>query len=121
MGGTVGHYRDLLAWQHAMDLVESVYRLTRRWPREELHGLTNQVRRAVISVPANIAEGQGRSGIREYLHHLSIAHGSLREVETYLHIAMRLDYCDTSSFEAIMAEATEVGRLMRGLMRSLRT
>jgi four helix bundle protein len=120
MSGTVSHYRDLDAWQRAMDLVENVYRLTRRWPREEQHGLTDQVRRAVISIPANIAEGQSRTGTREYLHHLSIAHGSLREVETYLHVALRLEYCDTTTFTPMMAHATEVGFLLRGLMRKLR-
>ncbi len=83
-------YRDLLAWQRSMDLVEVVYRATYDWLKEELYGLTNQIRRAVVSVPANIAEGQGRTGSKEFLHHLSIATGSLYEVQTLVLISQRL-------------------------------
>ena len=84
-----------------------------------MYGLTNQVRRASVSVPANIAEGQGRSSTREFAHYLSIAHGSLREVETHLLIASRLHYCPESLLTAMMEQAAEVGRLLHGLMRSL--
>jgi four helix bundle protein len=76
---SVQSYRDLAAWQKAMDVVETVYRATQQWPREEVYGLTNQARRAAVTVPANIAEGQGRRGPTEMLHHLSIADGSLHE------------------------------------------
>ncbi|MDP9375361.1 MAG: four helix bundle protein [Chloroflexota bacterium] len=103
-----------------MDLVADVYRVTRRWPQEELYGLTSQARRAVASIPSNVAEGQGRTGTREFLHHLSIANGSLREVETHLLIAVRLKYLDESTCEALLRQAAEVGRLLLGLMRSLR-
>ena len=75
-------YRDLIVWQKAMDLVEDVYKKTKGFPREELYGLTSQLRRAVVSVPSNNAEGQGRNSTKEFLHHLSIAYGSLCEVET---------------------------------------
>ena len=75
-------YRDLFAWQHAMNLVESVYRVTREWPKEEAYGLTNQIRRAAVSVPSNIAEGQGHNSAKEFLHFLGIANGSIREFET---------------------------------------
>jgi four helix bundle protein len=81
---SVQSYQDLTAWQRAMDLVEAVYRATQSWPREELYGLTNQARRAAVSVPANIAEGKGRFGPAEFLHHLSMATGSLHETETHL-------------------------------------
>ena len=103
-----------------MDVVEQVYSATRDWPREELFGLTNQVRRAAVSVPANIAEGQGRTGTNELLHHLSIAHGSLYEVETHLLISRRLGYVDDSTSELLARQTEEVGRLLGGLIRSLR-
>ncbi len=113
-------YRDLKAWQKAMDLVETTYILTRSWPREELYGLTSQLRRAVVSVPANIAEGQGRQGSGEFLHHLSIANGSLHEVETHIVIAERLGYIEMAVSRQLAAQCAEIGRLMYGLMRSLR-
>jgi four helix bundle protein len=114
-------YRDLIAWQKAIDLVESVYRTTIGWPKEELYGLTNQVRRAAVSVPANVAEGQGRNSPREFLHHLSIATGSLHEVETHLLISLRLRYIDEASYEMLLCQTAEVGRLLHGLMRRLRS
>lgn len=114
------NYRELHAWQRAMDLVESVYRMTSNWPDEERFGLISQVRRASVSVPANIAEGQGRTTTGEFLNHLSIAHGSLREVETHLLIAQRLRFCDIVACEPVMGQTAEVGRLLQGLMRSLR-
>ncbi len=86
----VKNYRELVVWQKAMTFVELVYRATRQFPREELYGLTNQLRRAAVSVPSNIAEGQGRFSTREFLSFLSIARGSLREAETQLMIAQRL-------------------------------
>ena len=78
------HYRELQAWQSAMDLVEQCYEASRRFPNYELHALSNQLRRAVVSVPANIAEGQGRQHTAEFLNFLSIAYGSLMEVETHV-------------------------------------
>jgi len=78
----VKSYRDLLVWQEAMELVIGCYRISDRFPPRELYGLTNQLRRAAVSVPANIAEGRGRSHTREFVYHLSIAYGSLKEVET---------------------------------------
>jgi len=114
------NYRDLIVWKKAMDLVVQTYQATRQWPREELYGLTNQVRRACVSVPANIAEGQGRSGSKEFLHHLSIAHGSLREAETHPLISQRLGYTDDPTCDALLKQASEVGRLLQGLMNSLR-
>ena len=112
-------YRDLVAWQRAIDLVEQVYRVTNPWLAEERYGLTNQVRRAAVSVPANIAEGQGRSSSKEFAHHLSIAYGSLCEVETHLLIANRLAFIDGPTFDALIERATSVAKPLRGLMRSL--
>ena len=111
-------YRDLIAWQRAVDLVEVVYRITQEWPKEEQYGLTNQVRRAAVSIPANIAEGQGRTG-KAFGHHLSIAYGSLCEVETHFIVAHRLGFIDAEIVDKVLTHATEVARPLRGLMRSL--
>ena len=89
------NYRDLVAWQKAMDLVELVYRTTTGFPKHELYGLTSQIRRAAVSVPFNIAEGEGRSSSKkDFIRCLSIAYGSLREVETQALIGTRLGYAD---------------------------
>ena len=112
-------YRDLEVWQKSMDLVEECYRLTKHFPQEELFGLTSQMRRAVVSIPANIAEGHGRLHRADYRRHLSIARGSLMEVETLLQVAVRVDYLDRTQVKAAWARLQEVGRLLNGLIRSL--
>lgn len=117
---SVKNYKDLIAWQKAMDLVEIVYRLTQAFPKEELYGLTSQVRRAVVSVPSNIAEGQGRDSPNEFRHFLSISHGSLREVETQLLIALRLKYLAAADVLPAQQLCEETGRILNGLMNSLR-
>jgi four helix bundle protein len=117
---TASHrYTDLLAWQKAMDLVEQVYRLTKSFPKEELYALTVQLRRSALSVPSNIAEGHGRSGRREFAHHLSIALGSLAECETQLRVAQRLGYLHDVSMNEVLAASAETGRILVGLMNSL--
>ena len=115
------NYKQLTAWRKVMLLVKEVYGATKRWPREELYGLTGQVRRAAVSIPSNIAEGQGRFGNKEFLHHLSIANGSLHEVETHLLIALELEYIDPAICTALTEQTAEVGRLIYGLMRSIRS
>ncbi len=115
----VRSYRELIAWQKAMDLVEAVYITTKEFPSEELYGLTSQLRRAAISVPSNIAEGQGRKSTKEFVHHLSIAYGSLCEVETQVLIALRLAYLDDGQADKLLALAGEVGRLINGLANDL--
>lgn len=114
------NYMDLIAWQKAMDLAEDVYRLTKVFPKEELYGLTSQIRRAVVSAPSNIAEGQGRGGVVEFVRFLHIAHGSLREVETPLMLACRLKSLTEADKHQVLSLAAEVGRLLNGLMRSKR-
>ena len=114
-------YSDPVAWQKAIDLAEATYRATSGWPSAESFGLTSQTRRAAASIPANIAEGKGRTGSREFLHHLSIAHGSLWELETHLHLARRLDYLAENVLDALLSQTAEVSRLIRGLIRSLQT
>jgi four helix bundle protein len=117
---TITSFRDLIAWQRAMDLAEGVYHATGTWPRDELFGLTAQVRRAAVSVMANIAEGHGRTGSREFLHHLSIADGSLSEVEAHLLFAHRLRFLDDATLDRLVNLIEEVRRLLRGLIRRLR-
>ena len=112
-------YRDLIVWQKAMDLVEDVYKKTKGFPREEGYGLTSQLRRAVVSVPSNIAEGQGRTSTKEFLHHLSIGYGSLCEVETQILIAHRLGYLEKRELESLDEMTSEVGRLINGLSNKL--
>ena len=112
------HYRDLIAWQKAMDLVVRVYEATKEFPPEERFGLTTQLRRAAVSVPLNIAEGQGRA-TRDFLRCLSIAYGSLQEVETQLIIARRLEYLEESLQAGLFDLTNEVARLINGLMISL--
>jgi four helix bundle protein len=84
---TVRSYRDLIVWQKSIELVNAIYAATRSWPSEERYALTSQIRRAAVSVPSNIAEGQGRSSTNEFLKHLSIAYGSLMETETQITVA----------------------------------
>jgi four helix bundle protein len=117
----VKSYRELLVWQKAMDLVEMVYQLTRPFPNEELYGLTSQLRRAAVSIASNIAEGQGRQTTSEFLHFLSIANGSLKEVETQVLIAQRLGYVNEERTSEAVALTTEVGRMISGLAKSLRS
>lgn len=115
----VRNYSELIAWQKAIDLVEAVYRVSAAFPRDEIYGLTAQVRRAAVSVPPNIAEGQGRWSTGEFVQFLGVANGSLREVETQLVIAVRPNYLDSATADPVFALAAEVGRLIYGLRNSL--
>jgi four helix bundle protein len=112
-------YRELIVWQKAMDLVVRLYQRTAHFPREEIYGLTNQLRRAVVSIPSNIAEGQARGTTKEFLHFLWIAKGSLAEVDTQILLADRLGYCDKTSANELLEQLAEVGRLLNGLQNSL--
>jgi four helix bundle protein len=102
-----------------MDLVHAVYSASRSFPREEIYGLTTQMRKAVVSVPSNIAEGEGRKSIGDFLRHLAISHGSLRELETHLLLNRRLEYLEEDAMRKLMNLAGEVGRLISGLATSL--
>ena len=106
-------------WQKAMVLVTDVYSLTKAFPREEIYGLTAQTRRAAASVPANIAEGQGRRHGREFHQFLGNARGSLMELDTHLELAFRVGYINQEQHIAIRAKLDEVGRILNGLMRSI--
>ena len=119
MSGKVESYRDLLVWQQAMELAVSVYEATRAWPKEELYGLTSQVRRAATSVPANIAEGYGRETRPSYEHFLRVAQGSLKEVETHLLVAQRIGLDSKGKIDPLLTSSESVGKLLRLLLRRL--
>jgi four helix bundle protein len=114
-------YRDLEVWRRSIDLVEAIYRASSAWPSDERFGLTGQVRRAAVSVPANVAEGAARQGTREFLQFLGVAKGSLAEVETHLILAERLEYLAAQKSETLLASAAEIGRMLSGLTKSLRS
>ena len=116
----VSNYRGLLVWQKSMDLVVTTYQVAKRLPAAELYGLAAQMQRAAVSVPANIAEGYGRHHLGDYLHHLSVANGSLKELETHLLIAQRLSFLRERDIEPALTLADEVGRMLRGLALALR-
>lgn len=113
-------YRDLVVWQKAIQLVTDTYLTAETFPKAEMFGLSSQLKRAVISVPSNIAEGQGRDSTKEFLHHLSIAYGSLMEVETQIQIAANLSYIPQGQADILIDKCGEVGRLLNGLLRSLK-
>jgi four helix bundle protein len=112
-------YRKLEVWQKAIELVIAIYRATKELPDEEKYGLTSQVRRAAVSIPANMAEGYGRKHLAEYLHHLSMARGSLLETETLLTIAVKLEFMDRTQALGVWKLAQEVGKMLRKLILSL--
>ncbi len=112
-------YKDLKAWQKSMELVTEIYRNTRGFPREETYGLTSQIRRAAISIPSNIAEGQGRRLPGDFQHFLRNARGSLLEVETQILIAGNLGYLNGAEVEGLSTRCAEVGRILNGLLASL--
>jgi four helix bundle protein len=113
------HYKDLIAWQKAMDLVAALYDVTETFPKHEIYSLTNQMRRAAVSVPSNIAEGQAHYSNREFRHFLRHSRGSLAELETQVLIAQRRNYLSESQASEILNRADEVGRILSGLLNSL--
>ena len=115
----VKSYKDLVVWQKALELVEMVYVVTSRFPREELYGLANQLRRAAVSVPSNIAEGHSRHSTAEFRHFLSIASGSLAEIETQLLIARRLNYIEPETLQNLLANHTEISKMTSALKNKL--
>jgi four helix bundle protein len=115
----INSYRDLKVWQHGMDIAESCYRLTRLFPKEELYGLTSQTRRAAVSIPANIAEGHGRDTRREYIKSLRVAQGSLKELETHLLLAARVEVTTNPAVEPHLDRCDEIGKMLRALIRAL--
>jgi len=115
----VQHYKELRVWQKSIDLVELIYTITSRFPQEELYCLTKQIRRAAVSIPSNIAEGQGRSTPGEFRQFLGTARGSLYEVETQMHIAVRLGYVGKESATETFTMVSDLSRMLHGLISAL--
>ena len=114
-------HKDLVVWQKSIDLVMLIYSLTKQYPKEELYALTNQIRRCVTSIPANIAEGSGRKNIGELIQFLHIALGSATELETFLIISIRLQYITTEQYEGVDKALNEIIKMICGLINSLKT
>lgn len=108
-------YRDLIVWQKAMRLVTDVYLLTKSLPKDEVYGLSSQVRRCCISIPSNIAEGYGRKSTNDYIRFLQIAIGSLYELQTQLEICCNLKYFAQKAFEEILEQTREIERMLSSL------
>ena len=115
----ISSYKELIVWQKAVDLVTEIYTATSKFPREEVFGLTSQLRRCAVSVPSNIAEGQGRATKGEFIQFLSHARGSLFELETQLCIAGKLGYLSPERAQGLALRAEEVARILNGLLTSL--
>ena len=113
------NYRDLEVWQKAMTLAEECYRVTKMFPKEELFGMTSQIRRAAASIPANIAEGQGRQHTKEFLNFLSVARGSLKEIETHLILSQRVGLMTAQQLEPLLKLTDDISRMMSGLRKTL--
>jgi four helix bundle protein len=112
-------YRDLRVWQQSMDLAEACYRLTATFPREEMFGLTSQIRRACTSIPANIAEGYGRNSKGSYGQFLKVAQGSLKELETHLLLAERLALVEAPLTAPLISDCDALGRMLFSLIRKV--
>lgn len=112
-------HKDLLVWEKSIDLVEQIYKFTKQFPKEELYGITNQMRRCAVSIPANIAEGSGRKNKAEFIQFLHIALGSASELETHLIISQRLGFLSSNSYDEIMNALNEIIKMICGLINSL--
>jgi four helix bundle protein len=115
----VNSYRDLLVWRQGMELAVAAYKLSSEFPRDELYGMTSQVRRSAASIPANIAEGYGRESSGAYVQQLRVAQGSLKELETHLLLASRVGITTIGAITPLLDRADEVGKMLRGLIRSI--
>lgn len=113
-------YRDLVVWQKSMDLAVSIYKRTKKYPKEEKFGLVSQMRRAAASIPANIAEGHERRTTGEYLNALSVAEGSQAELETFIILSERLAYLSQKGSESLLETCAEISKMLNGLIKSLK-
>lgn len=114
-------FKDLIVWHKAMELVEEVYLLVKKLPKEELFALSDQIRRSAISIPSNIAEGQGRNSSKEFVHFLAVAKGSKAELETQLLLCVKVNYLTNADIETAISLIQEVGKMLNALQKSLTT
>lgn len=112
-------YRDLLVWQQAMDLAVACYKLSKKFPKEDLFGLTSQLRRSSASIAANIAEGHGRESSASYVQYLRVAQGSLKETETHIILAGRLELGPREDLKKALSVCDEIGKMIRSLIRAI--
>lgn len=117
--GKIQSYRDLQVWKQGMALAENCYRVTKPFPKEEIYGLVSQIRRAAVSVPANIAEGYGREYRNQYIQFLRIAQGSLKELETHLLLDVRVELITMQIGQPLLAQCESTGKLLRALLCAL--
>ena len=115
----VQSYRELICWQKGIELITEIYSLTQKFPKEEIYGLTSQIRRAAVSIPSNIAEGQGRFSRGEFKQFLGHARGSVFELESQILIARNLGYISQEKAQCLLTRTAEVGRILNGLLKSL--
>ncbi len=113
-------HTKLEVWKRSIKLVISIYKLTAQYPQEEKYGLVNQMRRAVISIPTNIAEGAARKTTKEYIQFLYVSRGSLSEIDTQLEISLQLGYINSENYTRIIEEVNEIGRMLSGLIKVLK-
>jgi four helix bundle protein len=116
----VHSHRQLKVWNVGLEIAERIYRVTAGFPKHETYGLSSQMQRAAVSVPSNIAEGHARDSTKEFLHHISIAFGSLAELDTQLELSKRLGYSGAQDPNDLPARLTELGKMLSGLQRSLK-
>ena len=119
MDNRIKSYKDLIVWQKAISFVSDVYAITKTFPNEEKFGLVNQLNRAVVSIPSNIAEGWGRESSKNYLQFLRISRGSLMEVETLMIISKNLNYINDNNFKHIIEQLEEVSKILQGLIKGV--
>src|SRR2546421_584601 len=112
-------FKDLKVWQRSRFLAVKIYTVTKNFPKEELYGMTNQIRRAAVSIPSNIAEGHRRGSNKEFIQFLKVARGSLAEVETQVIVSGDISYLDLQTVEEINKEIEEIGKMINGLINSL--
>ena len=115
-GGSIESYRDLRVWREAMDLAEAAYLLSASFPRSEAFAMTPQLRRAAISVPANVAEGYGRDRTGAYVQFLKVSQGSLKELETHLLLSQRLGFASAEHIDTVLDRCATVGKMLRALI-----
>ena len=117
----IKYFKDLTVWQKAMELVAEVYLLVKKLPNEELFALSDQIRRSSISIPSNIAEGQARNSVKEFIHFLAIAKGSKAELETQLLLCVKINYLNNTEIENAINLIQEIGKMLNALQNSLKT